>query len=60
MNFDKIMQTILLIGADTPAYKALFDQIIATMHSDDQAALQTAYDQALDDAAKAHAAAQEN
>lgn len=60
MNFDKIMQTILLVGVDTPAYKALFDQIISTMHSDDQAALQKAYDQALDGAAKAHAAAQED
>lgn len=58
MNYDAIMQTMLLVGADLPAYKALFDQIISTMHSDDQASLKLAYEDALKAADRAHAAAQ--
>lgn len=58
MNYDAIMQTILLAGADLPAYKALFDQIVSTMHSDDQKSLQAAYSDAMTAATRAHTEAQ--
>lgn len=60
MSFDAIMRTISLIGSDLPAYKALFEQIVSTMHSEDQKTLKLAYSDAMDAAARAHAAAQED
>ena len=58
MNYDAIIQTMLLAGADLPAYKALFDQIVSTMKSDDQEYLKTSYADAMAAADRAHAAAQ--
>lgn len=59
MTIDNIIATITLAGSDLPAYKALFDEIISTMSSDDQAALQATYTNSMVAAASAHAAAQE-
>lgn len=58
VNIEAIIRTIALVGSDLPAYKALFDQIVASMHSDDQATLQQTYADAMAAAARAHAAAQ--
>jgi hypothetical protein len=58
MNLDKLIQTVLMIGADLPAYKALFDQVVATFSETDQDAAKTAYADALAQAKAAHEAAQ--
>lgn len=58
MDIRKIIETLLLIGADLPAYKALFDQVLDLFAEDDQAKLKDAYAQARARSDAAHAAAQ--
>lgn len=58
MNFEKILTTIVAIGSDLPAYKQLFEQVLSTFGETDQTKLRETYAQALDAAARAHAAAQ--
>lgn len=54
-----IAATIGMIGSDLPAYKALFEQVVATLGSQDQAALRKTYADAMAASDRAHAAAQE-
>lgn len=58
MDIAKIIQTMLLIGAELPAYKALFDQVVSAFSGEDQATLKQGYADALAAADAAHAAAQ--
>ncbi len=59
MNLATILALLPKVGpviAALPEFKALVEQIIATLASDrDQAELQAAYEAATDDAADAHA-----
>jgi DNA invertase Pin-like site-specific DNA recombinase len=58
MNLDNILKTILLIGSDLPAYKALFDQVLGAFSENEQEILKQTYAEAIAAADKAHAAAQ--
>jgi hypothetical protein len=58
MDLTKILGTVLQIGADLPAYKALFDQVVATFSDDDQAVLKARYAEMKAKSDAAHAAAQ--
>ena len=58
MDIAKIIQTMLLIGADLPAYKQLLDQVIGAFSGDDQETLKQSYADALAAAKAAHTAAQ--
>ena len=58
MSLSAILNAISLVGSGLPAFKALFDQVLAAFDEKDQATLQAAYAdmQARSDAA--HEAAQ--
>lgn len=43
MDFGKILETIALVGSDTPAFKALFDQAVLVFSSAEQEQLKEAY-----------------
>lgn len=58
MDLEKILSTVVAIGSDLPAYKLLFDQVVASFGEQDQAKLRQTYADALASADKAHAAAQ--
>lgn len=58
MDLGKILSTVVSIGADLPAYKQLFDQVVSTFGEKDQEVLRQTYADALASAASAHAAAQ--
>lgn len=58
MDISKILETIVAIGSDLPAYKLLFDQVISTFEEKDQVVLRQTYADALAAADRAHAAAQ--
>lgn len=58
MNIEEIIKTMLLIGSDLPAYKALLDQVVAAFSEDDQALLQQTYADARKRSDAAHEAAQ--
>lgn len=58
MNLDTILKTILMIGSDLPAYKALFDQVVGAFSEEDQEKLKQTYAEAIAASDKAHAAAQ--
>ena len=49
MDLNKILSTLTLIGANLPAYKALYDQVIAAFSEKDQAKLQEAYRLAMEE-----------
>jgi hypothetical protein len=53
-----LLNTVLLVGSDLPAYKALFDQVVDMLSEDDQATAKEAYEKALADAHTAHRDAQ--
>ena len=42
-----ILKTLQLVGAATPAFKALFDQTVATFREDEQEVLKRGYDEAM-------------
>lgn len=58
MDLQKILSSLVLIGSDLPAYKALFDQVVLAFAEDDQAALREAYEKAKARSDAAHQAAQ--
>lgn len=58
MDITKILETVMAIGSDLPAYKQLFDQVVSTFGERDQEKLRATYAEALAAADKAHAAAQ--
>lgn len=59
MNFEKIIQTLVMIGADLPAYRALFEQVVALFDESDQDKLKEQYARAIEAADAAHRAAQD-
>lgn len=59
MNVDKVLQTLLMVGADFPAYKALFDEVMLLFSDADQQTLKDAYTQAMATSDAAHKAAQQ-
>lgn len=59
MNFEKVLETLLMIGSDLPAYKALFEQVASLFSDDDQDKLKAAYAEAMAASDAAHKAAQE-
>lgn len=58
MNLDKIAATLLLIGSDLPAFKALFAEVLSTFSEQDQDKLKASYAEAILASDKAHEAAQ--
>lgn len=58
MDIEKILTTVLMIGADLPAYEALLAQVMDLFDDTDQDKLKAAYAEARATADKAHAAAQ--
>lgn len=54
----KILETLLQIGADLPAYKALLDVVLDTLSDADQAVLKARYAEMKAKSDAAHAAAQ--
>lgn len=60
MDFDTILRTVGLVGAEFPAYKALFDQVVTLFDSDDQDELKRAYSIAMQRSDEAHQRAQED
>ena len=59
MNFEATLKTLLMIGANFPAYRALFDQVITLFEKSDQEKLKEEYAKAMAAADAAHKAAQE-
>lgn len=59
MDFDKILSTMVMVGAEFPAYKALFEQVIALFDKPDQDELKRRYSQAMELSDAAHQRAQE-
>ena len=53
-----ILKTVVMIGSDLPAYKALFDDLVAMLSDEDQKAAKDAYAAAMERARAAHEAAQ--
>ncbi len=58
LNLETILATIKLVGAETEAYRRLFNQVKALFSETDQAKLQQTYDEAFADAEQAHREAQ--
>ncbi len=58
MDLTKILNAVVSIGSDLPAFKQIFDEVVQTFEPTDQATLQQAYADAMVAADKAHAAAQ--
>ncbi len=58
MDAAKIAETLLLIGSDLPAYRALFGQVLTVLHTSDQDKLRAAYADACAASDRAHAAVQ--
>lgn len=58
VSLDKVLATLLMIGSNLPAFKALFEQVISTFSEQDQATLKLEYAKAIAAADEAHAAAQ--
>lgn len=53
-----LLKTVVMIGSDLPAYKALFDDLVAMMGEEDQQAAKDAYVVAMERAKAAHRAAE--
>jgi hypothetical protein len=53
-----VLNAIGLVGSNAPAFKALFDQVVATFGEDDQAVLQESYAKAMAASDAQHEAAQ--
>ena len=60
MDIEKVLKTALMIGADLPAYKALFDSVLDLFSETDQDKLKVAYVDAMAASDAAHAKAQED
>lgn len=58
MNLEAVLNTLVLIGSDFPAYQALYHQVALTFSEADQATLRQAYADAKAAADRAHAAVQ--
>lgn len=58
MDLEKIIETVKMVGAATPAFIELFAQVKTLVSETDQAKLQTAYDKAMANSDAAHQAAQ--
>lgn len=58
MNVLAILKTLVLVGADSPAFQALFEQVKGVLGEDDRATLEAAYAKAMDEAAAQHERAQ--
>lgn len=58
MNFEAILKTLLMIGAEFPAYRALFEQVVALFEESDQSKLKEEYAKAMAAADAAHRTAQ--
>lgn len=58
MTIDQIIATATSIGSDLPAYKQLFDLVVASHSETDQVKLRASYADALAAADQAHAQAQ--
>ena len=58
LDLQTMIGTVLEIGANTPAYKALFDQVIGLFDNADQAELKDRYAQAIAASDDAHHDAQ--
>lgn len=58
MNFEKITQTLVMLGSDFPAYRALFEQVVTLFSDSDQERLKIEYEKAMTNADAAHRAAQ--
>ena len=53
-----LLKTVVMIGSDLPAYKALFDDLVAMLGEEDQQAAKDAYVVAMERAKAAHRAAE--
>lgn len=53
-----ILKTVVMVGSDLPAYRALFDDLVAMLGEEDQRAAKDAYAAAMERAKAAHEAAQ--
>lgn len=60
MDLDKIVKTMLLIGSELPAYRALFDQVLGLFDGADQDELKRRYSIAMQRSDEAHQRAQED
>lgn len=58
MNFEAIVKTLLMIGADLPAYRALFEQVVKLFEESDQERLKEQYAETMRIADAAHKEAQ--
>lgn len=58
MNVLAILKTLVLVGADSPAFQALFEQVKDVLGEDDRATLEAAYAKAMDEAEEQHRRAQ--
>lgn len=60
MNVQDILRTLAMVGADLPAYKALFDAAMKLFEPQTQASLKAAYAEAMARSDEAHRKAQED
>lgn len=58
MDVQKILAATLYVGAELPAFKALFDQVLTVFDENDQVVLKDAYAKAIADSNDAHRDAQ--
>lgn len=58
MNIEAVLKTFLMLGADYPAYRALFLQVLSLFDESDQDKLKAQYEEAIKQADAAHKAAQ--
>lgn len=54
MPIEAILEAIKLVGSETPAFIALFNEVKPLFGSEDQATLQTAYDAAMAQSDRQH------
>lgn len=58
--FDRVLHTATLVGAELPAYKALFDQVVELFSPATQDELKARYAEAIKTSDAAHRRAQED